>query len=58
MNEFYNTQEVSDKAVDTSPFVFDSVPDWYMTEKICDKVVSKEPFMLKYGLLIMLWLMV
>ena len=36
------------KAVDTCPFVFDSVPDQYMTQEVCDKVVCKEASMLKY----------
>ena len=34
-----------DKAIDTGPFVFDSVPDQY---KIQQKIVFKEPVMLKY----------
>ena len=33
------------KAVDTCPFVFDSVPDQYKSQEMCDKVVSKDPFM-------------
>ena len=36
------------KAVDTCPFVFDSVLDLYKTQVIYDKIVFKEPFMLKY----------
>ena len=36
-----------DKAVDTCPFVFDSVPDRYKTQEMHDTVVSKEPFVLK-----------
>ena len=36
-----------DTAVDTCPFVFDSVANQYKTEEMCNKVVSKEPFMLK-----------
>ena len=27
-----------DKAVDTFPFVSDSVPDQYVTQEMCDKV--------------------
>ena len=38
------------KAVDTCPFVFDSVPNQYKTQEMCNKVVSKNPFMLKYCL--------
>ena len=38
------------EAVNTCPFVFDSIPDWCKTKKICVKVVSKDPFMLKYCL--------
>ena len=39
-----------DKAVDTCPFVSDSVPDQYMTQEMGDKNVSKESFMLKFCL--------
>ena len=35
-----------DKAVDTCPFVFDSIPDQYMTQEICVKVTLD--FVLKY----------
>ena len=42
----HKTQKMCDKAVDTCPFVFDSVPDWYMTKEMSDKVVSEEPFIL------------
>ena len=38
------------EAVNTCPFVFDSIPGWCKTKKICVKVVSKDPFMLKYCL--------
>ena len=48
--EFYKTEEMCQKAVDTCPFVFHSVSDQYITQEICDKVVSREPFMLKYCL--------
>ena len=41
-----------DKAVDTCPFVFDSIFDQYMTPEMCEKVVSKEPFMNVYMSLI------
>ena len=34
-----------DKAIDTCPFVSDSVPDYYITQELCDKVVSEDPFM-------------
>ena len=37
-----------DKAVDSFPFVFDSILDQYMVQAMCDKVVSKESFMLTY----------
>ena len=37
-----------DKAVDTCPFAFGSIPDQYMTQEKCNHVVSKETFMLKY----------
>ena len=46
----FKSQEMHDKAVDTWPFVFDSVPDQYITQEMCDKIVSKEFFMLKYCL--------
>ena len=39
-----------DKAVDTCPFVFNSIPGLHKTQEKCDKVVSKEPFMVKYCL--------
>ena len=39
-----------DKAVDSCPFVFDSIPDWCTTQKICDKAFSEDSFMLKYCL--------
>ena len=28
-----------DKAVDTCPFVFDSVPDWYNSQELFDKAI-------------------
>ena len=37
-----------DNAVDTCPFLFDSIPDQYITQKMCDKDVSEDSFMLKY----------
>ena len=39
----FKTQEMSDKAVDTCPFVLDSAPDRYITQQFCDKVVSEDP---------------
>ena len=39
-----------DKAADTCPFAFGSVPDLYKSQEMYDKVVFKEPFMLKYCL--------
>lgn len=41
-------EEMCDKAVDSFPFVFDSILDQYMVQAMCDKVVSKESFMLTY----------
>ena len=38
------------KAVDTCPFVFESVPDQYKTQEVFNKAVSVYPFMLKYYL--------
>ena len=35
--EYYKTQEICDKAIDTCPFVFDSVPNQYKTKEMCDK---------------------
>ena len=35
------------KAIDTCPFVLDSVTDRYKTQETSDKFVSKDPFMLK-----------
>ena len=46
----YKFQEMFDKAVNTSSFVFGFVPDQYKTQKISDKVVSKISFMVKYCL--------
>ena len=37
-----------DKAADTCPFVFGSVPGQVMAQEMCDKVISEEPFLLKY----------
>ena len=37
--EYQKTQK-SDKAVDTCPPVFDSVPNQYQTQEMCDKVVD------------------
>ena len=39
-----------DKADDTCPFAFDSIPDWDKAQEICDKVVFMEPFIVKYCL--------
>ena len=36
------------KAVDTYPFVFDSVSDQYKTQEMCDDIVFHNPFMPKY----------
>ena len=36
----FKTQEIFDKAVNTFPFVFDSVPDQYITHEICDAGLS------------------
>ena len=41
---------MSDKAVNTCPFIFDFVPDGYMTQKLCYKIISEESFLLKYCL--------
>ena len=30
-----------DKAADTCPFIFDSVPDWYKTQEIYNKIAFK-----------------
>ena len=38
-----------DKAVDTCPFIFDSVPDQFITQELREKVVSKKSLILKYG---------
>ena len=35
-------KKTCDKAIDTCPFVVDSVHDQYVTQEMCDKVVSKE----------------
>ena len=35
-----------DKAVNTSSFVFDSVPDRYITPELRNKVASEDRFML------------
>ena len=36
-----------DKAVNTCPFVFYSVPSWYISKELYDKFFSDDPFMLK-----------
>ena len=46
--EFYKTQEMCDKAVNTCFLVFYSGPDRYKTQEMCDRVVSKDAFMLIY----------
>ena len=43
--EKYKTVKMCDEAVDTCPFVFDSVPDQYKTQD-----VSQDSFLLKYCL--------
>ena len=37
-----------DRAVNTCPFIFDSVSDCYKTQEMSNKVISEEPFTLKY----------
>ena len=37
-------------AVDTCPFVFDSVFDQYKTQETCDKAVFEDCFVLEYCL--------
>ena len=37
-----------DKAVNTCPFVLESVRNPYMTQELYDKVVFDDPFVLKY----------
>ena len=44
----YKTQKMCDKAVNTCPFIFDSVSDCYKTQEMSNKVISEEPFKLKY----------
>ena len=39
--------DIQVKAIDTYPFVLDSVTDPYKTQETSDKFVSKDPFMLK-----------
>ena len=39
-----------DIAVDTCPFVSDSVPDWYQTQEMCDEIVFEDLFTLKHCL--------
>ena len=39
-----------DKAVDTCPFVFDSILDSYKTKKLFDKTFSRIALLLKYYL--------
>ena len=46
----YKAQIMLVKAVDTGPFVFDSVIDYFKNQKICYKVFSENAFMLKYCL--------
>ena len=40
---------MSDEAVDTCPFIFDSVPDRYKTQEMFNEAVSNDPFTLKYS---------
>ena len=47
--EYYKTQEMYGKSIDTCPFVFHSVPDWCKTQEICDEAISNGDFMLKYS---------
>ena len=37
-----------DNAVNSFPFIFDSIPYWYTTQELCDKIVSEDHFMLRY----------
>ena len=46
--ECFKTQEMRDKAANTRPFVFDSIPDSYKAHEMFHKVFSRHPFMLKY----------
>ena len=48
--EYYNSQEMCDKVVVSSLFMFDSIPDKYKTLKMSHKAVSNDPLMLKYCL--------
>ena len=41
-------KKTCDKAIDTCPFVVDSVHDQYVTQEMHDKVVSKELIIPKY----------
>ena len=41
-------KKTCDKAIDTCPFVVDSVHDQYVTQEMRDKVVSKELIIPKY----------
>ena len=45
--ECHKTQEMFHKAVDTCPFVFDSVRDKYMTQKFVIKLFPKKKFYTK-----------
>ena len=48
--EYYKSQKMCDKAVDTCSFVFDPVPGQYKIQEIWGKVDSKNLFQLKYCL--------
>ena len=48
--EYYATQEMCDKAINTCFFVFTSVPDQCKTQEIGNRVISEDPFMLIYCL--------
>ena len=41
--DLFMTQGMCRKAIDKSPFVFDSVPDQYKTQEMCDEIFSDDP---------------
>ena len=47
-NEYFNTQEMYDKAVDIEPLSLAYVPDHFKTQEMCDKAVEGDPWLLKY----------
>ena len=44
VSNFYETQKICDKAVDTYPSGIQFVPECYKTQKMCDKTVDTCPF--------------